>query len=101
MKFYYIDGNRKVYLTLRRGSFRWANLDCPNIYIEGDPTRPGLWRLMTGLWLEDGNSDLKDMARNFVKLSGEAFYKEFPSLNTGRTGNGFLQNFDSHLRSVL
>lgn len=99
MKFYYLDGGRKKYLTLKRGSAAWANADCPNIFIEGDSSRWPGWRLMTGTTLEDGNNDLREVARTFVKLSGEAFYKKFPKCAPDVPGaNGFLANFERGLK---
>ena len=93
MRFYYMDGNKREYLTLGKGSAKWANLDCPAIRIEGDETRwPGWLLLSDGLVFEDGNSDLYGATRNFVKKSGEAFYRKFPEVFKGR--NGFLENFD-------
>jgi hypothetical protein len=96
MKFYYMDGNKKVYLTLKRAAPEWCNLDCPNIFIEDKSAGgrwPG-WRLLTRLVLEDGNEDLKDKARKFIALSSEAFYKKYPACRSRAGVNGFLENFD-------
>jgi len=99
MKFYYKNGNKKVYITLKRGAPEWCNLDCPAIYIEGDVNRWPGWRLMSDcLYLEDGNEDLKEVVRNFVRISGEAFYSKYPDCQTTPGVNGFLVNFDNHSR---
>ncbi len=34
MKFYYMNGNKKVYLTLNRAAPEWCNLDCPFRFID-------------------------------------------------------------------
>ena len=99
MKFYYKDCGRKVYLTLKRGAPEWCNADCPPIYIEGDPKRwPGWILLSNCLCLEDGNRELVPLVRNFVKLSGEAFYHKYPNCQTIPGRNGFLENFDAQLK---
>lgn len=99
MKFYYKNGGKKVYITLKRGAPEWCNLDCPAVYVEGDPTRwPGWMLLSNGLYLEDGNSDLASRARRFVELSGEAFYKKYPRCRSIPGVNGFLENFDRRVR---
>ena len=94
MKFYYMDGNTKKYITLKRGAPEWCNADCPPVFVEGDPNRWPGWRLLTGLTLEDGNSDLKEAARRFVALSSEAFYRKYPDCRSVSGRNGFLDNFD-------
>ena len=46
MKFYYLDGDKKKYITLKRGAPEWCNIDCPPIFIEdGGPDRWQGWRL--------------------------------------------------------
>ena len=100
MKFYYLDGTKAKYLTLKRGASEWANQDCPAIYIKGDPTRWPGWILMNqGLILEDGNADLFPLVREFVRKSGEAFHRKYPdSCHEGQGHNGFLNTFDAETR---
>ena len=96
MKFYYMDGNRKKYITLKRAAPEWCNADCPTIFIEGPEYWHG-WRLMTGLTLEDGNAKLLETARHFVRISGEEFYRKYPDCRTVPGRNGFLDNFEKGL----
>ena len=93
MRFYYMDGERKVYLTLKKGSPEWCNLDCPTIKLEGDPSRWPGWNVLHYLILEDGNDEFYPLVRSFVKKSSEAFYRKFPDMRKDR--NGFLENFDN------
>lgn len=93
IKFYY-ENNGKVYLTLTRAAPEWCNLDCPTIYIESDGTDgrwPG-WMLSNGLTLEDGNSDVAGLFKEFVRKSSEAFYAKYR--NCYRGTNGFWNNFE-------
>ena len=93
-----MDGNEKRYLTLKKAAPEWCNLDCPEIKIENPDPKTGKWdgwlvisSSVSGMFLEDGNTDIKEMVHRFVKKSSEAFYKKYPSCFKGQ--NGFLINF--------
>jgi hypothetical protein len=100
MKFFYTEGNdyrrQRHYISLRRGAPEWCNLDCPVIYVDGDPERFAGWRLSTGLTLEDGNSDLAEQFLRFVLLSSKAFYQKYPQCFQPKRGNGFWKNAMGH-----
>ena len=98
VKFYYMNGKKKIWITMNRAAPEWCNLDCPDIYSFA-PKEISAWN---GWRINDGNvmETLPYwMAKRFVRfflLSSIAYYRKYGedcSCNNENQTNGFWRNF--------